>query len=256
MGTGQNRDRRERGCGQVSNRMTALIVDDERLARQELRALLGAHPEIRVAGEAAGVDEAVRLLVREEPDVIFLDIQMPGESGFDLFARAPVSAKVVFVTAHDAHALRAFDVNALDYLLKPVAPARLAESIARLRDGQPAAVPSRRFEIGDFVFLPLDGRSRFLRINQIVSVSAAGDATELVTVDGSRGRVPRTLKAWEERLPEKQFVRIHREAIVNLQHVEKIEEWSHESFHVHLRGQSVPFTLSRRYAARLRARFA
>jgi two-component system, LytTR family, response regulator len=236
--------------------MTALIVDDERLARQELRALLEAHPEIRVVGEAAGVEEAVRLLGREEPDVIFLDIQMPGESGFDLFARLPVSAKVVFVTAHDAHALRAFDVNALDYLLKPVAPARLAESITRLREGQPVPVPTRRFEMGDFVFLPVDGRSRFLRINQIVSIAAAGDATELVTADGGRGRVPRSLKAWEERLPEKQFVRIHREAIVNLQHVERIEEWSHESFHVHLRGQTAPFTLSRRYAARLRARFS
>jgi two-component system LytT family response regulator len=240
----------------VNDRMTALIVDDERLARQELRVLLGAHPEIRVVGEAAGVEEAVRLLGREQPDVIFLDIQMPGESGFDLFARTPVSAKVVFVTAHDAHALRAFDVNALDYLLKPVAPARLAESIVRLRDGQPPTGPGRRFEIGDFVFLPLDGRSRFLRINQIVSISAAGDATELLTADGGGGRVPRTLKAWEERLPEKQFIRIHREAIVNLQHVERIEEWSHESFHVHLRGQSAPFTLSRRYAARLKARFA
>jgi two-component system LytT family response regulator len=240
----------------MSSRMTALIVDDERLARQELRALLAAHPEIQVVGEAAGVEEAVKLLGREQPDVIFLDIQMPGESGFDLFARAPVSAKVVFVTAHDAHALRAFDVNALDYLLKPVAPARLAESIARLRDEQPSPTPGPRFELGDFVFLPVDGRSRFLRINQIVSVSAAGDATELLTADGGGGRVPRTLKAWEERLPEKQFVRIHREAIVNLQHVERIEEWSHESFHVHLRGHSAPFTLSRRYAARLKARFS
>ncbi len=240
----------------MTERMTALIVDDERLARQELRALLAAHPEIRVVGEAASVDEAVTLLEREHPEVIFLDIQMPGESGFDLFARAPVSAKVVFVTAHDAHALRAFDVNALDYLLKPVAPARLAESIGRLRDGPPSPLPERRFEIGDFVFLPIDGRSRFLRINQIVSVSAAGDATQVLTADGGGGRVPRTLKAWEERLPEKQFIRIHREAIVNLQHVERIEEWSHESFHVHLRGHSAPFTLSRRYAARLKARFS
>lgn len=240
----------------MTDRISALIVDDERLARQELRELLAAHPEVRIVGEAASLEEAVRLLEREQPDVVFLDIQLPGESGFDLFARASVAARVVFVTAHDAHALRAFDVNALDYLLKPVAPARLAESVARLRDGQPAPASARRFEIGDFVFLPIDGRSRFLRVNQIVSVSAAGDATELLTADGSRGRVPRTLKAWEERLPEKQFVRIHRETIVNLQYVERIEEWSHESFQVHLRGHSAPFTLSRRYAARLRARFS
>lgn len=241
----------------TAERLTALIVDDERLARQELRALLSAHPEVQVVGEAASVDEAARQLARAQPDVIFLDIQMPGESGFDLFARAPVATPVVFVTAHDAHAIRAFDVNALDYLLKPVVPARLAESIARIRErSSSTSVAARRFEIGDFVFLPIDGRSRFIRVNHIVTVSAAGDATEVVTADGIRGRVPRSLKAWEERLPAKQFVRIHREAIVNLQFVDRIEEWSNDAYQVHLRGQPSPLTLSRRYASRLKARFA
>jgi two-component system, LytTR family, response regulator len=241
----------------TGGRITALIVDDERLARQELRALLAAHPDVQVAGEAASIDEAARQLAREQPDVVFLDIQMPGESGFDLFARVPVSARVIFVTAHDAHALRAFDVNALDYLLKPVAPSRLAEALERLRrEAGPGTPATRRFEPGDFVFLPLDGRSRFLRLSQIVTVTAAGDATLLTTADGVHGRVPRSLKAWEDRLPPRQFVRIHREAIVNLHYVERIEEWSHEAFQVHLRGRPEPLTLSRRYAARLRARFS
>jgi two-component system LytT family response regulator len=241
----------------TAERLSALIVDDERLARQELRALLAVHPDVRVAGEAASVEEAARHLAREQPDVIFLDIQMPGESGFDLFARAPVSSGVIFVTAHDAHALRAFDVNALDYLLKPVAPARLAEALERLRRrSEPVPTATRRFEPGDFVFLPVDGRSRFLRVSQIVTVAAAGDATAVTTADGLRGRVPRSLKSWEERLPPKLFVRIHREAIVNLQFVERIEEWSNEAFQVHLRGGGPPLTLSRRYAARLKARFA
>jgi two-component system, LytTR family, response regulator len=237
-------------------RLSALIVDDERLARQELRTLLALHPEVEVRGEAASVDEAARHLARQQPDVIFLDIQMPGESGFDLFARAPVAARVVFVTAHDDHALRAFEVNALDYLLKPVAPARLAAAIARLREDAGAGRPARRLEYGDFVFLPVDGRSRFLRVNQIVSIASAGDATVVSTADGLRGRVPRSLRSWEERLPPKQFVRIHREALVNLQFVERIEEWSHEAYQVHLRGQPLPLTLSRRYAARLKARFS
>jgi two-component system LytT family response regulator len=237
-------------------RLSALIVDDERLARQELRTLLAVHPEVEVRGEAASVDEASRLLAREQPDVIFLDIQMPGESGFDLFARAPVAARVVVVTAHDAHALRAFDMNALDFLLKPVAPARLAATIARLREDAGGDRPASRLEYGDFVFLPVDGRPRFLRVNQIVSVAAAGDATVLTTADGVRGRVPRSLRSWEERLPPKQFVRIHREALVNLQFVERIEEWSHEAYQVHVRGQPEPLTLSRRYAARLKSRFS
>lgn len=238
-------------------RLTALIVDDERLARRELRALLAVHPEVQVVGEAASVDEAARHLAREQPDVVFLDIQMPGGSGFELFARVPVAARVVFVTAHDAHALRAFDLNALDYLLKPVSPARLAESIVRLQNRAVASpVAARRFDFGDFLFLPIDGRSRFIRVSQVVSVAAAGDATEVSTADGIAGRVPRSLKAWEERLPAKQFVRIHREAIVNLQFVERIEEWSHDAFQVYLKGRPSPLTLSRRYASRLKARFS
>ena len=242
----------------MTEAIRALVVDDERLARQELRRLLAAHPEVRVVGEAAGVDEAARLIERKQPDVVFLDVQMPGETGFDLFERAAVGARVVFVTAHDAHALRAFDVNALDYLLKPVAPERLAATVTRLhREAEPEdEAPARRFTMADFVFLPVDGRARFLRVGGIVCVLAAGDASELVTADGARGRVPRSLKAWEDRLPEQQFVRIHRESIVNLQYVERIEEWSHESFHVHLRGIAEPLTLSRRHASRLRARFA
>jgi two-component system, LytTR family, response regulator len=242
----------------VKEAIRALLVDDERLARQELRRLLAAHPEVRVVGEAAGVDEAARLIEREQPDVVFLDVQMPGESGFDLFERATVGARVVFVTAHDAHALHAFDVNALDYLLKPVAPERLAATLSRLRrEAEPGEEPPvRRFTMADFVFLPVDGRARFLRVGGIVCVLAAGDASEIVTADGARGRVPRSLKSWEDRLPEQQFVRIHRESIVNLQYVERIEEWSHESFHVHLRGITEPLTLSRRHASRLRARFA
>jgi two-component system, LytTR family, response regulator len=238
------------------DRLSALIVDDERLARHELRTLLAVHPEVEIRGEAASVDEAARLLAREQPDVIFLDIQMPGESGFDLFARAPVATRVVFVTAHDDHALRAFDVNALDYLLKPVAPARLAATVARLREDAGSDRPVRRLEYGDFVFLPVDGRSRFLRVSHVVSVAAAGDATVVTTADGIGGRVPRSLRSWEERLPPRQFVRIHREALVNLQFVERIEEWSHEAYQVHVRGLPSPLTLSRRYAARLKARFS
>jgi two-component system LytT family response regulator len=241
----------------VTEAIRALVVDDERLAREELRRLLAVHPEVRVVGEAAGVDEAARLIEREQPDVVFLDVQMPGETGFDLFERAAVGARVVFVTAHDAHAIRAFDVNALDYLLKPVAPERLAETVARLRrEAEPGNQPARRFTMADFVFLPVDGRARFLRVGGIVCVLASGDASEIVTADGARGRVPRSLKAWEDRLPEQQFVRIHRESMVNLQYVERIEEWSHESFQVHLRGVAQPLTLSRRHASRLRARFA
>jgi two-component system LytT family response regulator len=240
----------------TSARRTALLVDDERLARQELRTLLGAHPDVEVVGEADSIAQAARLVTKLAPDIVFLDIQLPGETGFELFDRVAVSCEVIFVTAHDAHALRAFDVNALDYLLKPVAPERLAASLDRARAREPLAPgEQRQLTVDDFIFLTVGGRARFLRLAHIVAVQADGDYTDVLLADGTTTRVLRPLKHWEQRLPDTHFVRIHRETIVHLRYVDRVEEWSAESWHVHLRDRKAPLVLSRRYAARLRARF-
>lgn len=237
-------------------RRTALLVDDERLARQELHTLLAAHPDIEVVGEASSIAQAARLVTKLAPDIVFLDVQLPGETGFDLFDRVALSSEVIFVTAHDAHALRAFDVNALDYLLKPVAPERLAASLGRVRAREPLPPgEQRRLGADDFIFVTVGGRARFLRVVHIVAVQADGDYTDVILADGSTARVLRPLKHWEQRLPEAQFVRIHRETIVHLRYVDRVEEWSAECWHVHLRDRKEPLVLSRRYASRLRARF-
>jgi YesN/AraC family two-component response regulator len=124
--------------------MRALLVDDERLARTELRRLLGHHPEIEIVGEAANAAEARKALAELEPELLFLDVQMPGETGFDLLASLDFLPRVVFTTAYDEYALRAFEVSALDYLVKPIDPRRLASTVARLpRAGSPRAAPSR-----------------------------------------------------------------------------------------------------------------
>jgi len=120
--------------------MKALLIDDERLARLELRRLLAGHPEVEIAGEARGGEEALALIPKLAPDLIFLDIQMPGMSGFDLLERLEELPQVIFTTAYDEYALKAFEVNALDYLLKPVAQNRLAAALARVR---PRTEPAR-----------------------------------------------------------------------------------------------------------------
>jgi YesN/AraC family two-component response regulator len=120
--------------------MRSLIVDDERLARQELRRLLGRHPEVEIVGEAASAQQARRALGELDPDLLFLDVQMPGETGFDLIASLPSAPVVVFTTAYDEHAVRAFEVSAIDYLVKPIEPRRLARTVARLAAlGRPVA---------------------------------------------------------------------------------------------------------------------
>ena len=123
--------------------MKAIIIDDERLARTELRKLLQDYPEIEVVDEAANVDEGIAKIENHNPDIIFLDIQMPGKTGFDLLAELDHAPQVIFTTAYDEYALKAFEVNALDYLLKPVEPRRLADTMEKLTKGRQSSMPAR-----------------------------------------------------------------------------------------------------------------
>ena len=234
--------------------ISAIVVDDERLARRELVGMLKAHPEVAVAGEAASVDEAAALVRTVDPDVVFLDIQMPKRSGFELLDAADVRGRVVFVTAHDVHAIRAFEVNALDYLLKPVHPARLAVAIARLvAAGEPARPPAGRLELDDHLFLTEGRAARFVRVRAIVCIRGAGDYSEIALGDGKQLLSPRPLKDWEARLPAQSFARVHRTAIVNLEQVERVERTTDDAFSVFVRGVAAPVPMSRRHAARLRS---
>src|SRR5882672_2767445 len=138
----------------MTKQLTAVIVDDERLARQKLRTMLAKHSEIAVVGEADGALKAIEIIERMEPEVLFLDVQMPGASGFELLDRISTSVKVIFVTAFDEYAIHAFDVNALDYLLKPIRAERLAQSIERLFISPESATKvSKALEYDDPLFL-------------------------------------------------------------------------------------------------------
>jgi two-component system LytT family response regulator len=238
------------------NGCRAIIIDDERLARAELAYLLQKHPEVTVVGEAGGVKEAARLVETLHPDLIFLDIQMPRESGFDLFDRVPVRAAVVFVTAHDEFAVRAFEINALDYLMKPVNPARLAQTLERL-DRRPARPlpPRRTLGYDDTMFVPVGPSPRFVKVSSLLCIQAEGDYSKLVGLNGPIGLVLKSMKDWETQLPEKQFCRIQRSVIINCERVERFEPWFNSSYRVYLQGCPEPFTMSRRLARRFRARF-
>lgn len=234
----------------------ALLVDDERLARKELRSMLADHDAIEVVGEADGVAPAAEQIRTLDPDIVFLDIQMPGETGFDLFHAVDQPLQVIFVTAYDQHAIRAFDVNALDYLLKPVHPNRLARAIERLSENDaPQPAPAPALELSDRLCLTDNGRMHFFRVGEIVYIAAAGDYTE-VHLTGNRMQLAlRPLHAWEERLPDRHFVRIHRSTLVNLEHVTAVKRTRSYSYRVHLDAVDAPVTMSRRYAAKVKERF-
>jgi two-component system, LytTR family, response regulator len=238
------------------DRFTAILVDDERLARKELRSMLAEHEIIDVVGEAETVTQAAELVHAKNPDVLFLDIQLPGETGFDLLERITPACKIIFVTAFDAYAIRAFEVNALDYLLKPINPARLAQAIERLTTHASAPGPTvRALEYEDRLFIEVDERSRFLKVSDIIVISAMGDYSQILSSDGQKSLVLKPLKHWEERLPAKHFTRIHRSTIINVDYVERVESWFNRSYRVHIRQLDEPLVMSRRYAAQFKTTF-
>jgi two-component system, LytTR family, response regulator len=238
-------------------RLRVVLVDDERLARRALRTLLAAERDVDVVGEASRVDDAEALIRRERPAVVFLDVQLRGETGFDLLARDAGAFHTIFVTAFDAYAVRAFEVHALDYLLKPVHPARLAEALTRARDpGATRAVPERpaAYRYEDLFFHDDARRPRFLRIRDIAFIRAAGNYTELHTAAGPPLLVLRPLSSWEAQLADTPFVRVHRSVLVNLDFVERVERGTGYTYELHVRGQAAPLAMSRRRALELKSR--
>ena len=223
--------------------MKALIIDDERLARLELRRLLAAHPEVEIAGEARSGTEALQMIADFAPDLIFLDIQMPGMTGFELLESLEDVPQVIFTTAYDQYAIRAFEVNALDYLLKPIAPGRLAAALAR---AHPRAETSRL----DQVFVRDGERCWIVRLPEIFLLESEGNYARLY-FGNERPLLRRSLNALEAQLDPAMFFRADRKRIVNLKWIEKVEVAISGGLVVTLRGGRT-VEMSRRQSARLR----
>ncbi len=232
----------------------AIIVDDERLARLNLRKLLNPYPEIELSGEASSCETAIELIGMYNPQLIFLDIQLSGENGFDLLEAIDNSIKIIFVTAFDEYAIRAFEVNAIDYLLKPVNPERLKAAIEKVIKREKAQEDeTRNYEYTDSIYVRMSNyTSRFIKISTITFIEPVGNYTRIFTNEGKHCLVLKTLKQWQEELPESNFVRIHRSSIVNIEHVDHIEKDSNTQHRAYLKNMPEPLDVSRRYARKLR----
>jgi two-component system LytT family response regulator len=240
--------------------MKALLIDDERLARNELRRLLAVFPEIEIVGEASNARQAREQLAALKPDLLFLDVQMPGETGMELLASLePPAPHVIFTTAYDEFAVKAFELNALDYLLKPVDPARLATAIGKLREraseSGPATTGSKgpstdRLDSKDKVFVREGDRCWFVEVSSIRLLESEGNYTR-VHFENAQPQLFRSLNAMEERLDPKYFFRANRRQIINLAWIDKIEPWFSGGLLVHLKG-GAKVELSRRQAQEFR----
>jgi len=233
----------------------ALIVDDERLARNELRRLLANFPEIEIAGEARNSDEAHDQILRAHPDLLFLDIQMPGGDGFQLLERLESVPLVIFTTAFDQYALKAFEVSALDYLQKPIAPERLAAAIAKVsaRRGPPpsASAAKTAADAGRQIFVRDGDRCWFVAIKNIALMESEGNYTRL-HFDGNRPLLLRSLTDLQDRLDPAIFFRANRKQIINLKFVVSIAPWPNEGYLVKLKG-GFQIEMSRRQAQKFQA---
>lgn len=233
--------------------MKALIIDDERLARKELSKLLEEHPSIEIAGEAQNADEAEQMINELNPDVLFLDIQMPGRTGFQLLESLDTVPLVVFTTAYDEFALKAFEINALDYLLKPITAERLAEAVhkilekERLRSGRGR---DQKLGLEDQVFVKDGERCWFVSLANIRLFESDGNYIK-VYFDNNRPMIHKSLNALDEKLDERSFFRASRKHIINLSWVEGIEPWFNGGLMVKLRGGD-KVEVSRRQAAKFK----
>jgi two-component system LytT family response regulator len=241
--------------------MKALLIDDERLARNELRRLLRAHADVEIAGEAVDADDAVQKLATLKPDVLFLDVQMPGGDGFNLLERLePPLPAVIFTTAYDEFAVKAFEFNALDYLLKPVDPNRLAAALEKLRQRGSSApfeaghTAQHRLSLEDKVFVREGDHCWFVPVKNIRLLESEGNYTR-VHFDDNKPQLFRSLTAMEERLDPRHFFRANRKQVINLAWVEGIEPWFSGGLLVRLKG-GLKIELSRRQAQDFRERMS
>ncbi len=234
--------------------MRAVIADDERLARQELKSMLATYPGIEIVGECADAKSAIETINSVKPDVVFLDIQMPGKNGFEVLEEVTFVPEVIFVTAHDEFALKAFDVNALDYLLKPVQGARLSDAIKkvgdRIREQQNVTEKANVLGEGDQVFVKDGEKCWFVKLGDVRLFESEGNYVRLF-FGTQRPLILRSLNYLDERLNQKTFFRASRKHIINLQWVDNIESWFNGGLLVKLKGgESVE--ISRRQAVKLK----
>jgi two-component system, LytTR family, response regulator len=221
----------------------AIIIDDERLARNELKKLLLDFPEIEIIAEAANAAEGVEKIDSLNPDLIFLDIQMPGKTGFDMLSELERAPNVIFTTAYDEYALKAFEVNALDYLLKPVEPKRLADALQKLQveeDKEPISdhtlsVNRSILNEHDQVFVKDGERCWFVKLSDIRLFESVGNYAK-VYFGPNKPLILKSLNALEERLDEKVFFRANRKHIVNLRLIEKIEPYFNGGLLLEMKG--------------------
>jgi two-component system LytT family response regulator len=237
-------------------RLTTLIIDDERLARLNLRKKLNTYSEVEVIGEASGVEAGIKAIRELQPDLLFLDIHLSDGNGFDLLNKAEFKGKIIFVTAFDEYACRAFEINAIDYLLKPISNERLKSAIANIihSENEKSNSSLRKFRYDDRLMIEQKKMIHFIKIENIIYIKADREYTCLFENSGKEYLVLKSIGYWQKELPDEQFARVHRNSIINFNYIEKTERVGNTA-KIFLRSVPEPVTISRGYYKLIKNRY-
>jgi two-component system, LytTR family, response regulator len=237
-------------------RLTALIIDDERLARLNLRKNLAVYSEIEVIGEASSIETGIRAIKDLKPDLLFLDIRLSDGTGFDLLNKVEFKGKVIFQTAYDEYAFRAFEVNALDYLLKPITKDRLKKVITRILNNELEKGGSDflKLRYDDRIMIEQKKNIHFIKIEDLIYIKAAREYTTLFERGGKEYVVLKSIGDWEKKLPDEHFARVHRNGIINFNYIERSER-SGNSAIMFLKGIDGAVSISRGYYKLIKSRY-
>ena len=232
--------------------LRVVLCDDERLALQRLRQLIAPHPNFQIVGEANTKAAAIKLIRKERPDALFLDVQMPGATGFDLLKALHPPPKTVMVTAYAKYALQAFDLEAIDYLIKPVTPQRFAQALHRLVTActKKTVISKTPYSLQDRICLRTPHQSMVIPIDSIPLLQADGDFTRIHIPNSAPLMICQPLGSYEKILPFPPFARIDRSHIINLNHITRLERKSRDEANLVLEGVNDKIPIGR--AAQLR----
>lgn len=238
----------------------AILVDDVESMRLVLKKLLASFDKIEIVGEASQFEDAQDLIKEHRPDLLFLDIDLNGLTSIDLLSRLDYSPMIIFITSHSDFAIKAFELNAVDYLLKPISLDRLTQAIEKVTNkweetDLPPGESAARFGPDHIVLLSFDGKLSFIRINEINYIEAFGNYTKVCLVDGRVSVTYNSIKNWDSRLPDDIFIQIHRSTIINLLNVVRIEKWANDTGRLYMLGVDKPFEISRNYFFQIKKKY-
>jgi two-component system LytT family response regulator len=251
----------------MKDKIRAILVDDVELMRITLKKVLEQFPHIELIGEASDFDSAKELINSAKPDLVFLDIDLNGLTSIDLLSQVNHVPKIIFITSHPDFAIKAFELNAIDYILKPISTEKIKKAIERLTNDEvvpkqvenevnsPLTENNERFEAEQIILLSFDNKMNFIKVKDINYIEAFGNYTKIFLSDGKLSITYNSIKNWDNKLPHDTFIQIHRSTIANLMNVVKIEKWTNDTGRLYLKGIDKPFEISRSYFFQIKKKY-